>query len=130
VKLVFENRLNPVIDPLESFLLGSNVPFKMQSGSVAEDIQALVNGRYIMFGLGTFGPAICHLSDCVKWVFFFSPGSPPGFASIPTVERALEVTDGAGGYIKPGEWRNEPEQRELMVNYAAENLVFRWPSFD
>lgn len=126
VKLVFENRLNPVIEHLEVYLTSKRIPYSIQSGSINEDIEALVNGRYMVFGLGTFGPAICHLSEKVNMVFFFAPGIPQGFGSIPSVEKAFEVIDGVGDYIKPGEWQNTPEQRELMVNYPAANLIFPW----
>jgi hypothetical protein len=126
VKLVFENRLNPVIDYLESYLVSQQILYATQSGSIDEDIQALINGRFMVFGFGTFAPIICHLSEKVEAVFFFSPGINPGFAAIPTVEQAFEVVDGAGQYIKPGEWQNTPKQRELMVKYPAGNLVFPW----
>jgi hypothetical protein len=130
IKLVFENRLNPVIEHLEAYLESQQISYTIQSGSIDEDIQALVNARYMVFGLGTFGPAICHLSDKVEMVFFFAPGADPGFGSIPTVEQAFEVVDAAGGYIKFGEWQNTPEQHEIMVRYPAANLKFCWPDLD
>jgi hypothetical protein len=127
VRLVFENRLNPVIDALEKFLFERNIPFSTQSGSIIQDIEALVNGRQMLFGLGTFGPAICHLSDEVDRVFFFAPGAPRVFSAIPSVHDVFEVVDGAGRYMKSGDWRNSPEQRDLMLSYPADNLIFSWP---
>jgi hypothetical protein len=128
VKLIFENRLNPVIDHLESFLSAERIPYSIQSGSIREDVQALVNGRYIVFGMGTFGPAICLLSDEIEMVFFFWNGEKSGFNMIPSVKRAFEVIDEAGKYIKRGEWKNAPEQREMMIEYPTSNLKFSWPS--
>jgi hypothetical protein len=124
VKLVFENKLNPVIEPLEEYLRSGNIPFSTQSGTVVDDIVALLNCPYLVFGFGSFGPAVCRLSERIEKVFFFSPGTPLGFDLIPSVSEVIEVKDIAGGYIKPGEWQNTPEQRELMVNYPATNLVF------
>jgi hypothetical protein len=124
VKLVYENKLNPVIDPLETYLSDREIQFSVQSGTIAEDVEALVNGRYLIFGLGTFGPGICRFSDHVKAVFFFSQGADPGFHAISSVERAFEVVDSGGDYIKRGEWRNTDEQRMMMVEYPAEKLSF------
>jgi hypothetical protein len=124
VKLVYENKLNPVIEPLETYLRDKEIQFSVQSGTIAEDVEALVNGQYMAFGLGTFGPGICHFSNRVKAVFFFAQGENPGFEGIPSVAQAFEVVDGAGKYIKSGEWKNSPQQRDLMVNYPAENLIF------
>ncbi len=61
-------------------------------------------------------------------VFFFSSGDNMGFNLIPSVKRAFEVIDEAGKYIKRGEWKNAPEQRETMIKYPTSNLRFSWPS--
>ena len=126
VKLVFENKLNPVIEPLESFLESLGLPYTTQSGTVGEDIEALVNARLMLFGLGSFGPAVCQLSDEIDLVMYFGCGDNPWYHSIPSVKKAVEVLDRAGAYMKPGDWHNTPEQRALMVNYPVENLKFPW----
>ena len=83
-----------------------------------------MNAKYYAFGLGTFWAGICQLSDDIEVVFYFSPGMSPGFSSIPSVKKAIEVVDRGAGYLKSGQWQNTPEQRQLMVNYPVENLVF------
>lgn len=121
VKLVYENRLNPVIDALEAHLSAHAIPFTVQSGSIVEDTAALVNGRHLVFGFGTLGPAICYLSDSVETVVSFANGYDHKFREIPTVKNVVEVTD-AGDYIRPGGWNNSPEQRRVMIEYPESNL--------
>jgi hypothetical protein len=124
IKMVFENRLNPVIPALEAYIAEIGVPLTTQSGTLADDVAALVNARYLVFGLGTFGPGVCHLSDHVEQVFYFASGWPQHFRGIPTIEKLTEVVDVAGAYTKVGEWDNSPERRALMLDYPAENLAF------
>lgn len=124
IKMVFENRLNPVIDVLEAYITGLGIPLTTQSGTLADDVAALANGRYLVFGLGTFGPGVCHLSDHVEQVFYFASGWPQHFRGIPTIGRLTEVVDTAGGYTKVGEWDNSPARRQLMIDYPIENLAF------
>ena len=124
VKLVFENRLNPVIAEVEAYAQRCGLPVEIQSESLISDVAALVDGRYLVFGLGTFGPAICHLSDRVEQVFYFASNWPQGFQSIPTIGKVVEVRDLEGRYMKVGEWQNTDAQRRTMVDYPAEALAF------
>jgi hypothetical protein len=124
IKLVFENRLNPVIPVLEAWIAERGIPMSTQSGTLIDDVAALMNGRYLVFGLGTFGPGVCQLSDRVEQVFYFASGWPQHFKSISTIGQVVEVLDVAGGYTKVGEWDNSPERRALMLEYPAENLAF------
>nr|WP_305528086.1 coagulation factor 5 8 type domain-containing protein [Methylobacterium sp. NEAU 140] len=124
VKMVFENRANPVIPALEDYVTRIGLPLTTQSGSLAEDVAAIANGRYLVFGFGSFGPGVCHLSERVDQVFYFSCNWPQGFQGIETVGQAIEVREVGGGYMKIGEWTNSEAQRRLMVEYPAENLVF------
>ncbi|MEE7503766.1 coagulation factor 5 8 type domain-containing protein [Methylobacterium mesophilicum] len=124
IKMVFENRLNPVIPVLEAWIAEIGVPLTTQSGTLIDDVAALMNGRYLVFGLGTFGPGVCQLSEHVEQVYYFASGWPQHFKSIPTIGRVVEVLDLAGGYTKVGEWDNSPERRALMLAYPAENLAF------
>ncbi|QGY01233.1 coagulation factor 5 8 type domain-containing protein [Methylobacterium mesophilicum SR1.6/6] len=124
IKLVFENRLNPVIPELEAHIAGLGIPFTTQSGTLADDVAALVNGRYLVFGLGTFGPGVCHLSERVEEVYYFASGWPQHFRGIPTIGKIVEVVDRAGAYTKVGEWDNSPERRQMMIDYPIEQLAF------
>ncbi|SDA24872.1 hypothetical protein SAMN02799622_03502 [Methylobacterium sp. UNC378MF] len=124
IKLVFENRLNPVISELEAYIVGLGIPLETQSGTLADDVAALVNGRYLVFGLGTFGPGVCHLSERVEEVYYFASGWPQHFRGIPTIGKIVEVVDRAGAYTKVGEWDNSPERRQMMIDYPIEQLAF------
>ena len=124
IKMVFENRLNPVISELEAYIAKIGIPLTTQSGALADDVAALVNGRYLVFGLGTFGPGVCHLSEHVEEVFYFASGWPQHFRGIPTIGKIVEVLDTAGEYTKVGEWDNSQERRQLMIDYPIEKLAF------
>jgi hypothetical protein len=121
VKLVYENRMNPVIDALEAHLTARAIPFSVQSGTIVEDTSALVNGRHLAFGFGTLGPAICYLSDSVETLVSFSNGYDHKFREIPTVKNVVEVFE-AGDYIKPGGWDNSGDQRRVMLEYPESKL--------
>ncbi|MHC2105175.1 coagulation factor 5 8 type domain-containing protein [Methylobacterium sp. CM6246] len=124
IKLVFENRLNPVIAAVEAYAQGLGLPVETQSESLIADVTALVNGRYLVFGLGTFGPAICHLSERVEQVFYFASNWPQIFRGIPSIDRVIEVRDLEERYIKVGAWQNTDAQRRMMIEYPAEALAF------
>lgn len=124
VKMVFENRANPVIPALEAYVESIRLPLSTQSGTLVDDVAAIANGRYLVFGFGSFGPGVCHLSERVDQVFYFSCNWPQGFQSIETVGQAIEVRDVGGGYMKIGEWTNSDAQRQLMIEYPAEKLAF------
>lgn len=124
VKMVFENRANPVIPALEDHISRIGLPLRIQSGTLADDVAAIANGRYLVFGFGSFGPGVCHVSERVEQVFYFSCNWPQGFQTIETVGQAIEVRDVSGGYMKIGEWANSEAQRRLMIEYPAEKLAF------
>ncbi|SFM25705.1 hypothetical protein SAMN05192568_102438 [Methylobacterium pseudosasicola] len=124
VKLVFENRLNPVIAEVEAYAKSLGLPVETQSESLIADVAALVGGRYLVFGLGTFGPAICHLSEQVEQVFYFASNWPQAFHGIQTIGKLVEVRDIEGRYMKVGEWQNTDAQRRMMIDYPAEALAF------
>ncbi|MGH1573391.1 coagulation factor 5 8 type domain-containing protein [Methylobacterium sp. P31] len=124
VKMVFENRANPVIPALEAYVARIGLALTTQSGTLADDVAAIANGRYLVFGFGSFGPGVCHVSERVEQVFYFSCNWPQGFQTVETVGKSVEVRDIGGGYMKIGEWANSEAQRRLMLEYPAEKLAF------
>lgn len=124
VLLVFEDRRNPVIDVLEIWLEKVGLEVRTQSSSVEEDIAALSEQDHLVFGIGTFGPAVTQLAGECKSVHYYEIEGLPSFPRLPNVGVATAVVDKEGMYIKAGEWANSPAQREMMVNYAEENLKF------
>ncbi|MGH1590653.1 discoidin domain-containing protein [Methylobacterium phyllosphaerae] len=121
VKLIYENKMNPVIEPLEEYLKARSLPFSVQSGTIVEDTAAMVNGQHLVFGFGTLGPAICFLSNSIQNIVTFANGYDHRFDEIPTVKNVIKVID-VGNYIKPGEWCNSPGQRRMMIEYPESSL--------
>jgi hypothetical protein len=124
VRLVYEDRGNPCVDALEEFMKKNDIPYRMQSKSLWEDVTALIDSPRLVFGLGTFGPTICQLSNRIEDVFHFQTFVDWGFHSIPSVRRTILIRDKAGGYFKRGEWRNTPDQYKMMLTYPVEALEF------
>ncbi|WP_430259400.1 discoidin domain-containing protein [Neorhizobium sp. IRS_2294] len=122
VKLVFEDRQNPVIDALERYLIENQILHCCQSGAVVADINSIVNSRYMAYGYGTFGPAVCHFSDAIDTVFNFVPEGGQFFPALPNVRTIVNVIDGSHEYIKVGDWTNSDLQRHTMLNYPTDKL--------
>jgi len=132
VRLIYEDRANPCIEALECFLKDKNIPFRCSSGALADDLSALIDAPHLVFGFGTFGYAVCRLSRHIKTLHYFAPELGGRYGLIPGIDRVYSVYDRAGGYIKAfeivngtvceGEWRNTPEQYELMRTYPPHAL--------
>jgi hypothetical protein len=123
VKLVFENRLNPIIDPLERWILDEGIEVSSQSGTLVEDLGAMIDARHLAFGIGTLGTAVCHFSTHIENVWHFAPDQNSPYASIPSIRKVHNVWDRDRKYIRVGTWRNTPEQREMMVDYPEDSLA-------
>ncbi len=122
IHLVFEDRRNPVVDALENLLKSRGIPYRCQSGSLEDDISSLLNAKHMVYGSGTFGPAVCHFSDEIDTIHHFLPEGGHAFENTDNITRTFEVSDASGGYIRVGEWRNTPEQRRLMLEYPVDRL--------
>lgn len=122
VSLVFEDRGNPCVDALEALLHAKDLPYRMQSGTLAEDLSALIDAPHVVFGFGTFGYSVCRLSKRIETIHYFEPEHGGVYADIPGIGHVFAVRDRAGKYIKPGEWHNTPAQRELMLSYPIDAL--------
>lgn len=133
VCIVAEDRANPCIDALENYLNGNGIPVRMQSGSLLEDVTYLRGARHSVFGLGSFGYGICLLSGPVETLHVFDASAfsgrsdyadLPSYDGLPNVRKLTAVVTKKGGYISPTGWKNTPEQRQLMLDYPAEDLVW------
>ena len=127
VRLVFEDRGNPCVDAVEAFLAERGIPFRGQSGTLAEDLSALIDAPHLAFGFGTFGYAVCRLSARIKTLHFFAPELCGRYVNVPSIERVFEVQDQQGRYMRAFEqvWFNTPDQRDLMLSYPSEALEIR-----
>ncbi len=132
VRLVFEDRGNPCVDALEIWLEQQSIPYRVTSGSLHQDMSALVDAPHLVFGYGTFGYAACRLSKTIETVHFFEPELGGRYEYIPTIGEVFVVSDRAGKYSKAwtyGEpfdakdaWHNTPELRALMLDYPIDWL--------
>jgi hypothetical protein len=122
VRLVFENLGNPCIERYMDFLKKMKIPFRTQSGTLTEDLTALVNSKYLVFGFGSFGLAVCYLSTHIDTVFCFQSFSDTSYNDMPPVKNVVLIRDRAKKYTKVGEWRNSPQQLKLMLDYPESSL--------
>lgn len=105
--IVYEDKMNPCVE----VLIKEN---KSQSKDVITDIQSLCSFKIIGIGFGTFGFMIYLLSKCVECVClpdYVVEELPSG-----EWECILDVVD-LPKYIKVGEWKNNGEQREMILHY-------------
>ena len=134
VLIVHEDFGNPCVEALRDWLIAENVPVRLQSGSLTEDIAVLLDAPHLVFGFGTFGYAICRLSKHIKTLHYFEPELGGRYAFIPGIDQVFSVRDQQGDYLEAapwampinGEyWRNTPEQRQMMLTYPVEHLAIQ-----
>ncbi len=126
VVLVFENRLNPVIDPLLAFLMAEHIPYEIQSRNLDEDTARLLEAENIVIGRGTFVYPMLCISDNVRRVFCFESDSAEEWGLDQSPIQFIRVSDQTGGYRDTvmKRWLNNAEQRALMLNYSEAHLSF------
>lgn len=124
VHVVYQDKLNPVLDGIIRLCKERSLRCTTQSGSLTDDIETLMGAHTLVAGRGTFLPAIVGLSPHVKRVYFFEDKfslQPPrnGF-------EIYRVFDCRGDYKKSvlaGNWENSPDQRAMMTSYPASHLA-------
>jgi hypothetical protein len=66
VFLVYEDRLNPLISILESYLESIDLPFQHSSQDVISDINVLLTAKNLIMSRGTFSSVISCISDSLN----------------------------------------------------------------
>jgi hypothetical protein len=122
VRLVFEDYRNPCIERLIAFLREEAIPYRIQSGTLEEDLAALMDAPLLVFGFGSFGTGVCMLSSAVDTVFCMEGFNDRDYARIPSVRRVVRVRDRDAGYTRVGAWRGTQEQFDLMLDYPESAL--------
>lgn len=125
VRLIFEDRANPCIDELEAWLGERGIPCRAQSGTLHQDMSALIDAPHLVFGYGTFGYAACRLSRHIRTLHYFAPELGGRYGLVESIGKVYAVSDRQGHYIKAldwggterGDWKNTPEQRHMMLTY-------------
>ena len=130
--MVFEDRGNPCVDALETWLRDQGITTRLQCGSLHQDMSALIDAPHLVLGHGTFGYAACRLSRRVKTLHYFEPELGGAYGSIGVIDQVFSVSDARGGYFKAYEyakpfcdnegWFNTAEDRALMLSYPVEAL--------
>ena len=113
-QLVFEDKGNPCIEALEEWLIARGIPYKTQSGTLLDDMSALIDAPHLVFGYGTFGYGVCRLSKQVQSVHYFVPELGGRYGFIPQIRQVYSVSDREG--------KNTAEQRAMMLTYPADAL--------
>ena len=124
VAVVFEDRNNPCVNALETWLNHNAIPNSFLSGTFFEDFFRLLGASHIVAGFGTFVPAIALLSSNLKSIYFFRDSQQTPHL----LERGININlvlDAHGSYIKKGAWTNSPGDRELMLSYGSNSLNLR-----
>ena len=121
VKLVFEDRKNPCVDAVCDYCTQTGLPLIEQSGTLDEDMAHLLGARNLVIGTGSFGAAVCFLSDKIRHVDSFDMlgGFYTGFGADPEVTHWQVCTD---RYIAANGWRNTAEQRRLMLELPSTDI--------
>ena len=120
ITIVSEDDVNPALPHILALAKQAGIPCSKQSASLQEDMEYLMSATTLVSSRSTFIPAIAAFSDNVSTVYVF--GSEDRFR---TDIRLRRVIDSVGTYWDSTcvyNWRDEPWQRELMVNYPVDNL--------
>ncbi len=121
VRVVFEDRLNPCIDPLEEWLATTSLSIVMQSQDFYNDLISMIDCNHFCFGLGTLGPAVCLMSEQIQSVHHFQARVQESGMSFISVKEVSEYMI-TSNYIVIGEWDNSLEQRQQMIDYPGDKL--------
>ncbi len=121
VMLVYEDEGNPCVGALRDWLAQEGIPTAMQSSTLEADVGELLSAENIVLAAGTFALPIFLLSERLRHVHAFRTLSDTALLEAGGVAWRV-VEDAAGGYLKPGSWRNTPEQRATMLTYPAAAL--------
>ena len=127
VVLVFEDRRNPTIDSVIHYLETLKLPYSVQSGSFADDLEVLLAARSLVTANGTLTEALLMLSPYVeRWASYSR--DPQLFFRSRSVPTIIGVADSSGEYssrVLTGNWKNTADQRALMLSHPAEDLLLR-----
>ena len=124
VVIVCEDRRNPCIDALEVWLGENNIPMALQNGTLDEDLAYLRHARHFVFGTGTFGYGVAMLAGQIDTLAVFSHEAE-NYAGMLTIARLEHYTAAPERYIEPGRWQASAAQKQLMLDFPAEDLRLR-----
>ena len=122
VVLISEDRLNPCVDKLIEEIEPEKL-IQSNGNTLEADLKILCRSRNLMIGAGTFGLLIYFMNTDLRRLYvpeYSLDHLPKGrWTGGPeeNEDRFLHSLKMPYGYIKNGEWKNTPYQREIMVNF-------------
>ncbi|GGA56346.1 discoidin domain-containing protein [Okeania sp. KiyG1] len=125
ISLVFEDKSNPIIDPLIDFCRRRCSQVQEISGDLKSDIEYLLRARKLVVSNGTFCPAIALISKSLNTVYSFE--NEFSIKYNPNISQIVRVVDRQGVYkseILSSNWQNTELQRKLMLEYPTNVLDF------
>ncbi|MGI0501044.1 tetratricopeptide repeat protein [Limnospira platensis] len=121
ISLVFENKSNPIIEPLIDLTKEHCLQVRVISGNLREDIEYLLRARVLVVSWGTFCSGIAVISKHINTVYYFEKLNPLHNNNI----SCIRIFDKQGVYksqVLNNNWQNTKEQRQLMLSYPLSAL--------
>jgi hypothetical protein len=112
IYIICEDDRSPVIPHLlEKY---DNIIFEINN--LNQDMDYILNSKNLCFGFGSFIPALLIFNTNIKNIYY------PEYCWRFLLEYTdcNHITYDIPNYIKKGEWKNTPQQREFMVNYKLD----------
>lgn len=127
VRVVHQDRSNPVIEPLLAWLPDHCQHVIPVSGDLEDDLNVLLRTRHLVSGRGTFCGSVSCLSRRLRRVYSFDrPFNSWGNRKV----KAVTFVDSKGEYrrkILQGNWTNSRDQRQLMIDYPIDDIKISSP---
>lgn len=122
VRVVHEDRSNPVIEALLAWLPSHCQRVVPVSGDLEDDLNVLLRTRHLVSGKGTFCRSVSCLSRRLRRVYSFDrPFNSWGNRKV----KAVTLVDSRGDYrttMLQGNWANTREQRQRMIDYPIDAI--------
>lgn len=126
VHLVYQDMRNPVIKPLKKWLRDQNIAFtKPSKSSLRKDVKTVLRAQTLVAGQGTFIPGAVSLGGNLKTIYCFHACLDLLGQRDVTYHVIKDRSSHYVDAIQRWNWRNSPEQRNLMVSYPDEELEFQ-----
>ena len=124
LQIVSMDDKNPVVEPLARWARQNGIETVMQRGDIDEDLCCLHATRHMIGGYSSFTAVAALLSEHINSYSYFNRGfvEAPIIASVPEVYHGVDTSQ---DYIRWGEWKNTPEQRQQMVDFEDRFIELR-----
>lgn len=121
--LVSEDQENPCFALITDLCDRLNLQIEVTGRSLDEALDAIANASALVMSRGTFVASILWLVPAARHIFTFGLDNLPPFPIENT--SITQVIDAEGRYeseVLNGNWRNNRDQRALMVSYPMSSL--------